>query len=114
MKLVILALSLLILPALALAQQDVPMIEHQKSNSPGTLVLPQQHSQAPPPGALPPVTLQPGQTTLTIPQASHDFIGEWGGYLQLDNVLGDINAPDEAIVGLAFGEENGTVFMRTT
>jgi len=88
-------------------------MQSQKSNSPGTLVLPQQlptHDT----GTLPPITLGPGQSTLTIPQASRDFIGEWGGYLRLDNVVGDIDAPEEAIVSLTFGEENGTVFMHTT
>ena len=109
----LIGLMLSILPGVALAQQDLPTIEHQKSNSAGTLVLPRQ-SQMPPPGAQPPVTLQPGHTTLTIPQASRDFIGELGGYLRVDKVLGDIDAPDEAIVSLAFGEDNGTVFMRTT
>jgi hypothetical protein len=113
MKPVIFTLAFTILPALASAQPDVPMIQPQQSNSSGTLVLPQR-SQTPDTGTLPPVTLQPGQSTLTIPQASRDFIGEWGGYLRLDNVLGDIDAPEEAIVGLAFGEESGTVFMRTT
>ncbi|HEY2664856.1 MAG TPA: hypothetical protein VGI47_10985 [Candidatus Binataceae bacterium] len=112
MKLLI-GLLLSILPGVAQAQQDVPTIERQKSNTAGTLVLPRQ-AQTPPPGAQPPVVLQPGQSTLTIPQASRDFIGEWGGYLGVDKVQGDIDAPDEAIVSLAFGEDNGTVFMRTT
>ncbi len=58
--------------------------------------------------------MQPGQNVLVIPRASRDFVGEWGGHLRLTRVLGMSPASHDSIVSLAFGENNGTVFMQTT
>ncbi len=58
---------------------------------------------------------KPGQNVLVIPRASRDFVGEWGGHLRLTRVVGmDTPPSSDSIVGLAFGETSGTVFMQTT
>ncbi|MGO9056730.1 MAG: hypothetical protein ACLQU2_04995 [Candidatus Binataceae bacterium] len=62
----------------------------------------------------PAVPMQPGQNVLVIPRASRDFVGEWGGHLRLTRVLGGVGAAHDSIVGLAFGESNGNVFLQTT
>jgi hypothetical protein len=68
-----------------------------------------------PPAAQPqPAAIAPDQV-LIIPQASRDFVGRWGGRLRLQGVSGGaVNPPADSIVGLKFGQTNGSVFMRTT
>jgi hypothetical protein len=105
----VLALAVLISAYGAQAQQ----IQHQGSGTlevppaPGgqTQVLPREPAAAP---------MRPGQNVLVIPRASRDFVGEWGGHLRLTRVIGMAPASHDSIVSLAFGENNGTVFMQTT
>jgi hypothetical protein len=64
---------------------------------------------------VPPPLSKPGQNVLVIPRASRDFVGEWGGHLRLTRVVGmDTPPSQDSIVGVAFGESSGTVFMQTT
>jgi hypothetical protein len=63
---------------------------------------------------VPTVPMAQGRNVLVIPRASRDFVGEWGGHLHLTRVLGDVPAAPDSIVSLAFGENNGSVFMQTT
>ncbi|MGH7947642.1 MAG: hypothetical protein ACREQF_00235 [Candidatus Binataceae bacterium] len=68
-----------------------------------------------PPVAQPQRAATPPDQVLIIPQASHDFVGRWGGRLRLQGVRGRaVNAPPDSIVSLKFGDSNGSVFMRTT
>ncbi len=67
------------------------------------------------PPAVAPRAELPADQVLIIPQASRDFVGRWGGRLKLQDVVGrDVRAPGHSIVTLAFGESDGTVFVRTT
>jgi hypothetical protein len=55
------------------------------------------------------------QEVLVLPQASRDFLGQWGGKLTLVNRVGeDFNPPEHNIVDLVFGERNGQVVMGAT
>jgi hypothetical protein len=107
---VLLALTLVIaIPCSVRAQQ----IQHQSGS---TLELPPTAgSQTKTLPKVPSPLSKPGQNVLVIPRASRDFVGEWGGHLRLLRVAG-MEAPPSAdsIVGLAFGENSGTVFMQTT
>lgn len=83
----------------------------------GTLEIapqPQPNLQQNVPQAQPTPRFEPSQSVLIIPQASREFIGEWGGKLQVRNVAGNINPPPTTIVSLLFGETDGAVYMRTT
>jgi hypothetical protein len=66
------------------------------------------------PKAPPTIPSQSGGNVLVIPRASRDFVGEWGGHLRLTREMGAAPASHDSIVSLAFGENNGTVFMQTT
>lgn len=103
------ALALLGASRGAQAQQ----ISHQGGSS--TLEIPATGGQTKVVPSRPSTTpMQPGNNVLVIPQASRDFVGEWGGHLRLMRVLGLAPASHDSIVSLAFGESNGTVFMQTT
>jgi hypothetical protein len=58
--------------------------------------------------------IPPNQEVLVLPEASHNFLGRWGGKLHLVNKYGDFDAPERSEVGLTFGERNGQVVMATT
>lgn len=85
----------------------------RQRGSSDTLELPRQQMQEVPPAA-PTIPANPGNSVLIIPQASHDFVGEWGGRLSLAAVRGRVTPPSDAIVSIFFGEQNGSVVMRTT
>jgi hypothetical protein len=69
--------------------------------------------QAKPAVQAPPTEL-PSEPVLVIPRASRDFVGRWGGRISLTKVRGHFDPPADTIVGLAFGERKGEVFLRTT
>jgi len=104
----LLSISILFSAQAVLAQ---PMVGRQQSN---TMEIAPQKSQQSQRNIEPRITSQPSQRILVIPKASRDFVGEWGGHLQVDNVIGRISPPEESVVSLAFGQNNGDVFMRTT
>src|SRR6266446_4317718 len=104
----LLSISILSSARAVLAQ---PMVGRQQSN---TMEIAPQKSQQSQRNIEPKITSQPSQRILVIPKASRDFVGEWGGHLQVDNVIGRISPPEESVVSLAFGQNNGDVFMRTT
>lgn len=109
----IIALVLLVLAGAGLAQ--MPTLPRQGGR--GTLeIAPQPQPNLPqnPPQAQPTARFEPPQSMLIIPQASRDFIGEWGGKLQVQSVVGHVHPPPTTIVSLLFGETNGAVFIRTT
>ncbi|HKN00434.1 MAG TPA: hypothetical protein VJX23_07945 [Candidatus Binataceae bacterium] len=58
--------------------------------------------------------IPPDQDVLTLPQASRDFLGRWGGKLELENKFGPADVPQHAIVSLVFGERDGQVVLATT
>ncbi len=58
--------------------------------------------------------IPPSAQVLSIPQASTDFIGEWGGTLQLQRKFGDVTPPGTAITSFMFGERAGSVVLATT
>ncbi len=105
----ILLLMFAAIPSFAHAQSP-PSITSQEGE---TLELPTAplRSQQP---AGPLIHADPSNSVLVIPQASRDFIGEWGGKLTLDTVIGGVRPPRHAIVSVGFGEKDGAVFMRTT
>jgi hypothetical protein len=58
--------------------------------------------------------IPPDAQVLTLPQASTDFIGKWGGHLELTRHYGRVAAPQQTGVSLIFGEQNGGVVLATT
>lgn len=58
--------------------------------------------------------IPPNAQVLTLPQASTDFIGKWGGHLELTRKYGRGNPPEQTGVSLIFGEQNGGVVLATT
>ncbi len=104
----LLALVIVLTSAAAAGAQQ---IGRQRSGS-STLEIPQRSRALPQKG--PDMTKQPKGNVLVIPQASRDFVGEWGGHLSLIRSAGMVPASRDSIVSLAFGETSGTVFMQTT
>ncbi len=108
----LLVACLMLASAAGAGQPDVTLQPGQGS---GTLEIPplgnfgQGRRAAPPP-----IPSEPSQSVLTIPQASRDFVGEWGGRLYVEAVTGDVHPPRHSIMSLVFGERAGTVFMHTT
>ncbi len=90
--------------------QAQSLIQRQQGSN-SLEIAPPVHRRQP---TAPPIVSAPSQHVLVIPSASHDFLGEWGGHLRLENVVGEIDPPDSSIVSLAFGDQGGDVFMRTT
>jgi len=58
--------------------------------------------------------IPPNAQVLTLPQASTDFIGKWGGHLELTRHYGHGEPPPQTGVSLVFGEQNGGVVLATT
>jgi hypothetical protein len=58
--------------------------------------------------------IPPNQQVLTLPQASTDFLGRWGGAIMLADSSGDANPPREALVSFLFGKRGGQVVLATT
>ncbi|MHB8384404.1 MAG: hypothetical protein ACYDC3_18935 [Candidatus Binataceae bacterium] len=58
--------------------------------------------------------IPPNAQVLTLPQASTDFIGKWGGHLDLTRHYGHGAPPPQTGVSLIFGEQNGSVVLATT
>jgi len=58
--------------------------------------------------------IPPNAQVLTLPQASTDFIGKWGGHLDLTRKYGRGNPPARTGVSLVFGEQDGGVVLATT
>jgi hypothetical protein len=61
-------------------------------------------------------TISPQQDVLVIPSASPDFIGKWGGHLDLARKVDHVNVrpPSDTIVSLLFGQRGGQIVMATT
>jgi hypothetical protein len=58
--------------------------------------------------------IPPSAQVLVLPRASTDFIGKWGGHLQLAYKTGVVKPPRDAIVSLMFGKREGQVVLATT
>jgi hypothetical protein len=102
----------------AAAQQSPPAMRGQQG---GTLELPptisSQGQQSGPQGGanvreIP--VIPPTQQVLTLPQASTDFLGRWGGAITLASSSGGANPPREALVSFLFGKRGGQVVLATT
>lgn len=76
-------------------------IERQSTSGDNTRVIP---------------VIPPQQDVLVIPEASPDFIGKWGGHLELARKFGtvDVSPPPDTIVSLLFGQRQGQIVMATT
>ncbi len=85
----------LTLPSLTRQQASIPKLPPSDS----TQVIP---------------VIPPDQDVLVLPQASRDFLGRWGGKLELENKFGPADVPQHAIVSLVFGERDGQVVLATT
>jgi hypothetical protein len=83
-------------PSIPSSQSPMPQ---QGSNDDNTRVIP---------------VIPPNAQVLTLPQASTDFIGKWGGHLELTRKYGRGNPPAQTGVSLVFGEQNGGVVLATT
>ena len=57
--------------------------------------------------------IPPSQQVLTLPQASRDFLGKWGGHLERTYKYGRANFPDEMVASLTFGDRDGNVVVAT-
>ncbi|HUY28378.1 MAG TPA: hypothetical protein VMV27_13245 [Candidatus Binataceae bacterium] len=82
-------------PAMPSPQNSIP----PRSNDDNTRVIP---------------VIPPNSQVLTLPQASTDFIGKWGGHLELTRNYGRGHPPAQTGVSLVFGERDGGVVMATT
>lgn len=109
------------LGSVANAQQPRPGGPTIRSQQGGTLEIspsiPTQRQQNPPQSSgnvreIP--VIPPNQQVLTLPQASIDFIGRWGGAILLQSSTGGSNAPREALTSFVFGKRNGKVVLATT
>jgi hypothetical protein len=58
--------------------------------------------------------IPPNQQTLSLPQASPDFLGRWGGALTLASNSGEAHPPRETLVSFLFGKQGGQVVLATT
>lgn len=58
--------------------------------------------------------IPPNAQVLTLPEASPDFIGNWGGHLRLKRHYGRGHPPDLMGTSMIFGEQNGGVVLATT
>jgi hypothetical protein len=86
--------TLEIAPHVASQQQPPPMPQ----SSDNTRVIP---------------VIPPSQQVLTLPQASRDFLGKWGGHLERTRKYGKADFPDEMVTSLTFGERDGNVVLAT-
>jgi len=57
--------------------------------------------------------IPPSQRVLTLPQASRDFLGRWGGHLQRTHKYGRADFPDDMVASLTFGDRGGSVVLAT-
>jgi hypothetical protein len=57
--------------------------------------------------------IPPSQQVLTLPQASRDFLGKWGGHLHRTFKFGRAEFPDEMVASLTFGDRDGSVVLAT-
>jgi len=57
--------------------------------------------------------IPPSQRVLTLPQASRDFLGRWGGHLQRTHKYGRADFPDDMVASLTFGDRDGSVVLAT-
>jgi hypothetical protein len=107
------------LGAVAAAQQAPPTLRGQQG---GTLEIPptiasQGQQGVPQSGGgnvreIP--VIPPNQQVLTLPQASTDFLGRWGGAITLASSSGGASPPAEALVSFLFGKRGGEVVLATT
>ncbi len=104
--------------AAAVAQQSAPTLRGQQG---GTLeispLVASQGQQGVPQGGgnvreIP--VIPPNQQVLTLPRASTDFLGRWGGAIMLTDSSGEANPPREALVSFLFGKRGGEVVLATT
>ncbi len=58
--------------------------------------------------------IPPSAQVLVLPRVSTDFIGKWGGHLQLAYKTGVGRMPQSTIVSLIFGKRAGQVVLATT
>jgi hypothetical protein len=58
--------------------------------------------------------IPPNAQVLTLPEASLDFIGNWGGHLRLTRHYGRGHPPELMGTSMIFGEQNGGVVLATT
>jgi len=58
--------------------------------------------------------IPPEQDVLVLPQASTDFLGKWGGQLQLVHKYGPADPPKTSPVSFTFGNRDGQVVLATT
>lgn len=58
--------------------------------------------------------IPPNAQVLTLPEASLDFIGNWGGHLRLKRHYGRGHPPELMGTSMIFGEQNGGVVLATT
>ncbi|MGH7779095.1 MAG: hypothetical protein ACREQR_04625 [Candidatus Binataceae bacterium] len=58
--------------------------------------------------------IPPNAQVLSLPQASTDFIGKWGGHLDLTRNYGQGHPPEQTGVSMVFGEQEGSVVLATT
>ena len=109
-------------PSLVLPEANAPAPPSAPSKMNNELTLPsvinQQASVPPSPPrsdstrVIP--VIPPNQEVLVLPQASRDFLGQWGGKLSLVTRYGEsFDPPEHNIVSLVFGERNGQVVMAT-
>jgi hypothetical protein len=112
------AIALALGAAVAVAQQSAPAMRGQQG---GTLEITppisSQGQQGAPQGGgnvreIP--VIPPNQQVLTLPQASTDFLGRWGGAILLTKSSGGANPPREALVSFLFGKRGGQVVLATT
>lgn len=107
--------AVVILMTVAIVPGHTAVAQNIHEQGTGTLEIPR--AQPRQPGVGPraaPLPIAPGENVLIIPQASRDFVGEWGGHLHLLRSLGGAPVSPDSIVSLAFGEREGNVFMHTT
>ena len=83
---------------LELTPQIAPQTPRQQGQDENTRVIP---------------VIPPNSQVLTLPQASTDFIGKWGGHLQLTHHYGQLRPPDDTIASLLFGSQQGQVVLAT-
>jgi hypothetical protein len=121
-RLIAAAAALLIalrLAGVAAAQQAPPTMRGQQGGTleiPPTIASQGQQSSPQTGGAnvreIP--VIPPNQQVLTLPQASTDFLGRWGGAIMLASSSGEANPPREALVSFLFGKRGGQVVLATT
>jgi len=58
--------------------------------------------------------IPPNQEVLVLPQASRDFLGNWGGDLTLVTKFGPSDPPEHPVMSFMFGDRGGQVVLATT